>query len=582
MMNNAQIAEVFENIAGLLELKGESVFKIRAYQRAARTIEHLPVELARYVQEGKELRELPGIGEAISKKVQELLSTGRLQYYEGLKSEFPDGLLKLMDVPGVGPKTAMRICQDLGISTVEALEKAAQDGRLAELPRLGQKSAENILRHIRSLRSKEDRILVGRALPLAEEVMAELRQRCPGIGHINAAGSLRRWRETVGDIDIMGTACDPEQVIDALVKLPMVVEVLAHGPKKASVYVQAGVQIDLRFVPEEAYGSLLQYFTGSQQHNIRLRDYANRMGLSLSEYGIKHVDTGEVEQFSDEEAFYSRLGLQYIPPELREGGAEIELAARGALPPLVTEDDIRGDLHVHTDWSDGRQPLEVMLQAAAARGYQYVAITDHSAGRGIANGLSPERLREQVRLLRSLDGRFNGMRVLCGSEVDIRADGSLDYPDELLAELDVVVASVHSSMAQPADKMTERIIRAMRNKYVTVIGHPSTRLLGSRDPIDADWEALFRAAAETGTVLEVNSSPERLDLKDLHAMRARELGAPLLISTDAHATGHLANMRFGVHVARRAWCQARDILNTLPREEFLRGLGRKRAAASAV
>ena len=576
-MTNEEIAAVFENIAGLLELKNELVFKILAYQRAARTIDNLPVQLAQYVSEGKDLQQLSSIGEAIAKKIEELITTGNLRYYEELKAEFPPGVLKLMDVPGIGPKTAMKVCQELGVSSVEDLEKAAEAGTLAELPGLGQKSTENILRHIRFLRSKERRIPIGRALPVAEEVMAALRERCPGIHKMSPAGSLRRLQETIGDVDIMGTAEDPEAVIDAFVRLPMVVEVLVRGPKKASVYVQAGMQVDLRLVPDEQFGALIQYFSGSKGHNIVLRDYANRMGLSLSEYGIRHIKADRMEHFADEESFYARLGLQYVPPELREGMEEVELAARHALPELVTEKDIRGDLHVHSDWSDGRASIEEMLAAATERGYAYVAMTDHSSGRGIARGLSIERLREQMRLLREMDGRFNGMRVLCGSEVDIRADGTLDYPDEVLSELDVVVASVHSAMEQPEEKMTERIIKAMRNPFATVIGHPSTRRLGERDPIDVDWEGLFQAARETGTALEVNAGPERLDLKDTHTRRARELGVSLLISTDAHATNHLANMRFGVAVARRGWCEARHIINTRPFDEFREFINAKRS-----
>ena len=578
-MTNEEIAEVFENIAGLLELKSEVVFKIRAYQRAARIIERLPMQLQQYIKEEKNLQELPGIGETIAKKIEELVATGGLEYYERLRADFPDGLLKLMDVPGIGPKTAMKICQELGISTVQGLEKAVLDGKVADLPGMGHKSAENILRHIRTLRSKDKRIPIGKALPMAEEIIALLRERCPGIGEMSPAGSLRRWRETIGDIDIMGTADNPESVIDTLVQLPMVTEVLAHGPKKASVFVQAGVQVDLRIVPEASYGALIQYFTGSQRHNILLRDYANRRGLSLNEYGIKDLHTEEMLEFPDEESFYAYLGLQYIPPELREGVNEVEMAVRNELPSLVGEQDIRGDLHVHSEWSDGRDSLEAMLEATALLGYEYVAITDHSAGRGIANGLSIERLRAQISHLRALDGKLNGMKVLCGSEVDIRADGTLDYPDEVLAELDVVVAAIHSGMSQESEKMTERIIKAMRNPFVTVLAHPTTRILGERGPIDADMEALFRIAAETGTALEINASPERLDLRDTHVLRAKELNVPLIISTDAHAADHLRKMRFGVAVARRGWCEAQHILNTRPLEEFLAFIGQKRGVA---
>ncbi len=581
-MNNLQIADVFTKIAALTDLKGEGVFVVRAYQRAAHTIERLPVELEQYVAEGNNLREISGIGEAISKKIRELLETGRLEFYEKLKAEFPEGLLQLLDVPGIGPKTAMLVCTELGVSTVEELEAAIEDGRVAALPRLGEKAAENILRHIRSPRTKEQRTPLGRALPVAEAVIEHLRQRGPGIRRLEPAGSLRRYEETVGDIDLVCTADDPKGVIDAFVALPEVADVLGHGSTKGSVVTKVGLQVDLRVVTDEEYGSLLQYFTGSKQHNVILREYANRMGLSLNEYGITDTKTGEVQKYTDEEPFYARLGLPYFPPELRQGTTELDVARRGALPNLVEMSHINGDLHVHTDWSDGRDAMEAMLAAAAERGYQYLAITDHSSGRGIANGLTRERLLRQIELVRSLDGRFGTMKLLTGSEVDIRADGSLDYAEELLRELDVVVASVHSAMGQDRETMTERIIRAMRNPYVTVIGHPTTRLVGQRPPIEVDMEALFQAAAETGTAMEINASPDRMDLRDVHVLRAKEVGVPLMINTDAHWTEHFANMRFGVAVARRGWCEAIHIVNTRPLDEFLAFIRRKRTQPKAT
>ena len=555
---------------------------MKASSLSAHTIGRLPVELEQYDAEGKDLREIQGIGEAIAKKIHELLETGRLQFYEKLKTEFPEGLSELMNVPGIGPKTALRICEELGVSTVEGLEQAIEEGRLAALPRLGDNAAENILRHIRSLWTKDQRTPLGRAFPLAETVMARLRERCPGIRKLVAAGSLRRYEETVGDIDLVCTAVDPKQVIDAFVEFPEVAEVLGHGSTKGSIVTKSGIQVDLRAADDEEFGSLLQYFTGSKQHNVILREYAHRMGLSLNEYGVTDTWTGEIERFSEEEGFYARLGLQYIPPELRQGTSELEIAQRGALPALVEVADIKGDLHVHTDWSDGRDPLEAMLAAAAEQGYQYVAITDHSSGRGIANGLSQDRLLRQIELVHSLDGNFGPMKALTGSEVDIRVDGSLDYSEELLRELDVVVASIHSGMGQSNEKMTARIITAMRNPYVTVIGHPTTRLLGQRQPIEVDMEALFQAALETGTAMEINASPERLDLKDIHVLRARELGVPLLISTDAHTVESLGTMRFGVAVARRGWCEARYIVNTLPQTEFLAFINRKRIGRAAA
>ena len=568
-MDNSQIAEVFENIAGLLEMQGETVFTIRAYQRAARTIDRLLSEVDRMVRDGQDLQELPGVGKAIASKLGELVSTGKLDFYEKLKAEFPEGILELMHVPGLGPKTTMRVWKELGVTDVSGLEEAAKDGRLGALPRLGKKTADNILRHIEFAQAKGQRTPIARALTVSNRVITFLRDGCPSITALVPAGSLRRFEETIGDVDLVCSAGDPDQVLGTLVDMPNVAEVLGHGGTKASVILDEGIQVDLRVVEEGRLGSLLQYFTGSQQHNIRLRDYANKLGLSLNEYGITDVASGEVEAFANEDAFYARLGLQYIPPELRVGIQELESAREHTIPKLVEQADIKGDLHVHTDWSDGRDPMELMIAAAKERGLQYVAITDHSVGRGIANGLSPERLRQHMANLREIEQRIGGIKVLCGTEMDIRADGTLDYSDDVLKELDWVIGSVHSAMNQESDKMTDRIIQAMRNPYVSVIGHLSTRLINERQPINADFEAIFRAAADTGTALEVNASPQRLDLKDVHANRARELGVPLVISTDSHTVESLDNVYCGIAVARRGWCEAGHILNTLPVQKFM-------------
>ena len=581
-MNNSQIAELFENIAGLLEMREEPVFTIRAYQRAARTIERLPNELDQLVREGQDLREIPGIGKAISDKITELVNTGNLQYYEKLKAKFPEGILELMHIPGLGPKTTVRVWKELGITTASELEQAIRDGRLEALPRMGKKAVDNILRQIEFARSKGERMPIARAMPIAQRVIAALRQRCPSITRLAAAGSLRRFEETIGDVDLVCTASDPQQVLDALVSLPNVSDVLGHGGAKSSVVLSDGIQVDLRVVEDSRFGSLLQYSTGNQQHNIRLREHANKMGLSLNEYGITDLATGEVEEFADEEGFYARLGLQYIPPEVRAGMWEIDAARERRIPDLVQQVNLKGDLHVHTDWSDGRDPMEVMLAAAKERGLEYVAITDHSVGRGIANGLSPQRLRGQMAQLRELERRIGGIKVLCGTEMDIRADGSLDYSDGVLKELDWVIGSVHSAMNQDSATMTERIIKAMRNPYVSVIGHLTTRRIGERQPINADFEALFRAAADTGTALELNASPERLDLKDVHVYRARELGVHIVISTDAHTTEALDNVKYGVAVARRGWCEARHVLNTMPLADLLSYLQTEKSQRTKV
>ncbi|MDP6130357.1 MAG: DNA polymerase/3'-5' exonuclease PolX [Dehalococcoidia bacterium] len=580
-ITNEKIAQLFEELGALHEMNGDSVFQIRAYQRAARTIGHLSFPLAQAVEDGADLKKIPGIGRAISDKILELLQTGRVSTYDRLVEELPDGVMTLMNIPGIGPKTAMLIAQELGVGTLEGVEQAAQDGRIAALPRMGQKATENILHHVQSLRTKDQRTPIGQALPLAEEIIGKLRQKCPDITHLFPAGSLRRWEETIGDIDLVGVSSRPGDAADALVSLEMVQEVVAHGPKKTSVVVEPGIQVDLRLGDENSFGAMLQYFTGSQQHNIRLRDYAKRQGLSLNEYGITDLATGVTEEYPDEAAFYARLGLPSIPPELRAGMWEMEAALERRLPSLVEETHLRGDLHLHSDWSDGRDPIETMVASAAALGYEYMALTDHSSGRGIANGLSDERLHRQIALLRSLQGEYS-MTILCGSEVDIRADGTLDYPDELLEQLDVVVASVHSAMGQDSETMTRRIIRAMEHPSVTIIGHLSTRLLGRRKPVEFDLEAILRAARETGTVLEINASPERLDLKDTHAYRARELAVPLVIDTDSHQFAHLNRRRFGVAVARRAWCEPRHILNTMPLDQFLNFIRTPKPARTKV
>ncbi len=566
---NEQIAELFENMGSLLEMKGDTVFKIRAYQRAARTIEQLSSPLATAVENGEDLTKIPGVGKAISEKIAEYISTGQVSAYERLVEELPSGVLDLKEIPGVGPKMAMAISQQLGISTVDGVAEAAADGRLATLPRMGKRAAEGILRHINAFKEMGGRTPIGEALPVAEEVMNALREQCPEIDQLFPVGSLRRWEETIGDIDLIGTSPNPESVGDALVALPMVKDVLVHGPKKTSVVVESGIQIDLRIAEPEAFGAMLQYFTGSQQHNIRLRDFANRQGLSLNEYGITNTETGQVEEFADEETFYARLGLPWMPPELRTGLYEVDAGLEGTLPGLVVATDLKGDLHLHSEWSDGNDPIELMVEAAAAQGYEYMALTDHSQGLGVANGLTVERLESQISLLREMQEKYD-ITILCGSECDIRASGEMDFPDEMLAQLDVVVASVHSAMGQDQATMTARMIKAIEHPSVTIIGHLTTRLLGQREPVEFDLEAVLEAARDTGTALEINASPERLDLRDTHAYRAREMGIPLVINTDSHHHTHLDKRRFGVAVARRAWCRPEDILNTMSREEFLK------------
>ena len=566
-MKNSKIAKVFQDIADLLELKGENPFKIRAYQKVVRSIEHLPVEVEQLVTEDR-LKDIPGAGEAITKKISELVTTGHLDYYEKLKAEFPEGISTLLDVPGIGPKTAMLLSSELDIRSVDELEAAIAGGKITSLYRMGDKTAENILRHIQALRRKDQRIPIGEALPVVDEISARLRE-LPGLKKLAAAGSLRRSRETVGDIDLMGTADNASEVIQTFTTLPQVKEVLASGSTKGSVVVSGELQVDLRIVEHDSFGSTLQYFTGSKQHNISLRERARRQGLSLSEYGITDLATGQLEKFATEEAFYNRQGLEFIPPEIREGEQEIARAEQGTIPKLVEQSDIKGDLHVHTTWSDGHDTIEAMALAARERGYQYLGIADHSGGRGIAHGLDTERLKQQILEIRELNHRISGIHIFSGMEVDIRADGSLDIPDELLQELDIVTAAVHSSFNQSQEQMTGRIIGAMENPNVDVLAHPTCRLLPDREPVAVDMEAILQAAARTNTILEINGMTSRLDLKDIHSYRARELGVALVINTDAHGVEHLEFMRFGVGIARRGWCQAADILNTKPLQEVI-------------
>jgi len=415
-MKNTAIAKVFQDIADLLELKGENPFKIRAYQRAARTIDHLPKEIEIMLEEGEDLKIIPGVGEAIAKKTTELISTGKLGYYEDLKAEFPEGITSLLEIPGIGPKIAKRLSSELGIISVDGLEQAIKDGQVAKMFRLGDKTADNMLHQIQALRRKDQRIPIGEALPVVEEILDALRL-VPGVRNLTAAGSLRRFRETLGDIDLMGTADTPEEVINTFVVLPQIREVLAQGSTKASVILPGGLQADLRMVEHDSFGSLLQYFTGSKQHNIGLRLRGQKQGLKLSEYGITDLSRDKLEKFAFEEDFYGRLGLQYIPPELREAQQEIEMAEQGAIPRLVELSDIKGDLHVHTDWSDGHESIQAMALVANALGYEYIAITDHSGGRGIAHGLDSERLREQIEEIKQLNQQLSGIRILSGTEV---------------------------------------------------------------------------------------------------------------------------------------------------------------------
>jgi len=565
-VNNADVVAALTEIAELLELKGEGSFRIRAYENAAKTFGGVTEDVRALAAHG-DLTKLKGVGAGLASKIEELINTGHIEYLDVLRTEVPDGVRSLMRVPGVGPSLARRVFRELGVNNLDELREAAQDGRLASLPGFGAKSAENVVRALGRVNKQESRISIGKAVPMVEELMDALRPFA-ALHNLVPAGSLRRWAPTIGDIDLMATSEVPSEAMEVFVNLPQVRQVLSRGATKSTIITDNGLQVDLRIVEDQYFGSLVQHFTGSRDHNIQLREYALQRGLSLNEYGITEVKTDGTQTFGSEEQFYAALQLDYIPPELREGTGEIEAAKAHTLPRLLRVQDIRGDLHAHSEWSDGTVPIEHMVLAARERGYDYLAITDHSGGIGVAGGLSAERLLAQIGEIRRINSEIDGIQVLAGTELEIKRDGSLDFEDAILAQLDWVIASVHSGFNQPREQMTARIVRAMENPHVDAIGHPTGRLIGKREPYEVDLEQMFRAAARTKTALEINSFPDRLDLVDWQARRAKDLGVMLVVNTDAHAPVHLDNIRYGVAMARRAWAEPHQVLNALPYTEL--------------
>jgi DNA polymerase (family 10) len=559
-MTNREVADILSRIGDMLEIVGEDRFKILAYRRAAESIEALSQDLRSCWQAGT-LRTIPGIGKAIEEKIDELLRTGHLQFYERLQERVPPGVVSLMEIPGVGPRTAALLWERLGIQGVAELEAAARAGHLRDLPGLGARSEAKILSGIEAVHRRSGRIPLGTAWPVAGELLVGLRKACPELVDAVAAGSLRRMRSTIGDIDLLAASDAPAAVMRAFASSPLVAEVIIGGLTKTSVRLHNGLQVDLRVVPPERWGSALQYFTGSQAHNVRLREIAQKRDLSLSEYGFKRPDGGEI-LCREEAEVYGLLGLAWVPPELREDRGEVQAAAAGQLPVLVEQGDIQGDLHAHTDWSDGAGTLAEMAAAARALGYRYLVISDHTQSLGIAGGLTPQRLHAQRVEIDALNGQWADFALLQGCELEIKADGSLDLPDEELARLDFVVASVHSSPRQDKTQITQRVLNALRNPFVDIIGHPSGRILGQREESAVDLEVVMQVAAETGTALEVNSIPARLDLDDVHVRRAVGLGIWIGISSDAHHPGGLDSLRYGLATARRGWATAGAVLNT--------------------
>lgn len=576
-MRNRELAEIFERIADLLQIRGDAIYRVLAYRKAGESIRGLSRSVVG-IWEEKDLENIPGVGKAIATKIDELLSTGKLIFYEKLIEEVPENLPDLLRIADVGPKKVALFWKELGVTSIDDLEKAAKAGKLQELPGVGPRSEQKILEAVRSSKKgRPERLSIGSVNPIAQSFIQRL-MKIPGVVHAEAAGSLRRWRETIGDLDIVVAAEDKKRVMDEFLKFSEVERIKGQGETKASVELLDGLRVQVWVHPPERFGSALQYATGSQGHNVRLREYALSQGLSLSEHGFKGKNGNEILCASEEEV-YATLGLPWIAPELREDLGEITSGIEDTLPKLISEKDIKGEIHMHSDWSDGRVSMEDMANAALERGLEYIIFTDHSRSLGIANGLSLERLRDQRKKINRLRKKFaDELDIFQGSEVEILADGSLDYPDEVLEALDFVIISLHSSLRQDREKITSRLLAAIENEHVNMVAHLSGRLIGKREPADLDFEAIFQAAVENNVILEINSNPERLDLKDTHARRAVELGVKLAITTDAHHPEHLDLRIYGIGTARRAWVTSEDVLNAWPIGKFLDFLEKQKSS----
>jgi DNA polymerase (family X) len=567
-LSNGDVASIFATIGDMLEIKGENVHRINAYRRAAETISNLPRSLRAIYDEGK-LKELPGIGAVLAEKIDELMSTGELTFFNELAAEIPPGIVAMTKVPGLGPKRAAQFWKELGITTLDELKAAAEQGKLRGISGMGAKSEAKILEGIAALANRSDRVRIGEALPVAEGLLEALLQ-VPGALKGDVGGSLRRRRDTIGDIDLLIASYDAEPIMQAFVDRQEVARVNGHGPTKSSVDLYNGLQVDLRVLPPERYGTLLIYFTGNKDHNVKLRELALKKGLSLNEHAFTPLDGGPEILCATEEEVYSVLGMPWMPPELREDRGEIEAALAGRLPDLITVEDMRGDLQLHTTWSDGKNSVLDMARACMAKGYQYMLVTDHSYSLGVVQGLKHEDIPKQRAEIDAANAELgSAFRVLHGCEVEIRADGTLDFDEATLAQFDIVQASLHTSLRQPREQVTQRVLNAIRNPYVSIIGHPRGRLIPDREPADLDMDVVFAAAKEHDVALEINANPHRLDLDDSHARRAKELGIKLTISTDAHRPNELDLMHYGIAVARRAWVSADDVVNTWPLDKVL-------------
>lgn len=564
---------MFYEIADLLEMSDPGDrFRPIAYRRAARAIESLAEDVEALAKRGG-LESIPGVGRAIASKIKEYMTTGKVDVLEKLRSEFPPGMIDIMRIRDVGPKTARRLYSELNITSLDELRNAAESGKLRKLKGFGEKTEQNILRGIQVAGQAQGRQLLGVALPLAERIIGHLQRNVP-IDRITYAGSLRRMKETIGDIDLLVTTTDPTAVTKAFTAMPDVREVVAAGETKSSVVIGQGLQVDLRVLEPSRWGAGLQYFTGSKDHNIKLRGMAQKRGLKLNEYGLfRDGEAPDLVAAQTEEEVYEAMGLPYIEPEMREDEGEIEAALEGRLPKLVTLGDMRGDLHAHTNLTDGVNTLEEMAAAARERGYEYLGISDHSPSLRVANGLSEENLRIHLAHIRAFTKRSRDLKLLAGTECDILADGTLDYPDDVLKDLDYVIASIHTNFRMSEAEMTKRVVRAMENKHMDILAHPTARKIGQREPISLDMNRILEVAVDTGTVLEVNAYPDRTDLSAAHARLAKERGAKLIIDTDSHTTEQLGYMRLGVGTARRGWLERGDVVNTMAYEEILKFFG---------
>jgi DNA polymerase (family 10) len=575
-LENQEFAKIFFEMTDLLELGEENPFRVRAYQKAAQNIESLTENIESIYKKGglSALENIPGIGRGIAEHIEELIKTGKLKPHEQLLKKFPKSLVDLMSIPGIGPKTVILLRKKLKIDSIKKLEEAAKNGRLEKVPGIRAKKIQNILSGIELKKRNIGRFSIGTALPYAEAIVASLK-KLKEVDSIVPCGSLRRAKETIGDIDILVTSKKPEKVMDAFVKLPQAEKILVKGGTKTSVILKNGMQADIRVVDPESFGAAVYYFTGSKQHNIQIREMAAKKGLKINEYGIyrgnKRIGG------SQENDVFKVLGLSYIPPEIREAEGEIEAAKKGEIPALVELKDIKGDLHLHTKATDGSNTIEEMAETGKKMGYEYIAITDHTKSTRVAGGLTEKEALAHLKKIDLANKKMSGIKIIRGMEVDILPDGTMDYSDRVLKEIDIVFASVHSNFKMSRHEMTKRIITAMKNKYVTVLSHPTGRLIGEREPYEVDLEQVLKAAKDTGTFIELNAYPARLDLDDIHCRKAKEMGIMIAITTDSHSISQFDNIRYGVLTARRGWLEKKDILNALPYEKLVKKLAVKRS-----